>query len=133
MASIQCKKTNNQIQNTTYHQKPTITEACHNKNHTTNTHEHTLSDKVKDMAHSARKLFHHHEPDHTQKPTGNCSCGLKKKKEKRMVKNLEGHERHCMPNMLDRLKNLKTTKNKEQKYSDSSSDSDNETTKNKVA
>ncbi|KAH6804373.1 hypothetical protein C2S51_032620, partial [Perilla frutescens var. frutescens] len=120
MASVQCEKPSK-------------------KNQPTNTNEHSLSDKVKDMAQSARKLFHHqeqHAPDHMQKPTSNCPSGaarggVKTETAKKKKKNTEGHEGHCMPKMLDHVKNLKKKKNKEEKHSDSSSDSDNEITKTK--
>lgn len=158
MASVQCHKPseqiNNQVQSSTYHQKTTTTETRHNKNHNTNTNEHSFTEKVKEMAHSARKMFNHQEheghdpvPNHAQKPTSSCSsgtahCGVKteKKKKKKMVKKTEGYDGHCMPKMLDHVKNMKkkVKKNKEEKHgassndSGSSSESDNETTKKKV-
>lgn len=163
MASAQCQKpsdqTNHQVQATTYQQKTTTTETCHCKNKTTSHNEqHSFTDKVKEMAHSARNMFHHHDNkgsvannghavnNHVQKPTANSSSttgaphgGVRTEKKKTMtVKKTEGGEGHCMPKMLDHMKMNKKKKNKAEKHSGSSSDSgsssesDNETCKNKV-
>lgn len=96
------------------------TNSCHDHG------KHSLSKKVKEMAHSAGKLFHPH--DH--KPTCNKCGGAKKKKKtetnkkkKKVVKNTEGHWSHWMPNMLD---HLKIKKNSEVKNIESGSDSDSD-------
>ncbi|XP_057802616.1 uncharacterized protein LOC131017896 [Salvia miltiorrhiza] len=121
MASAQSQQSSHQIEHSTYHRKIIRDD----KNNSTNTHEHSLGDKVKDMTHSAWKLFDHHGPNDTQ-------VEMKKKKQ---------HERHCISKMIGHVKNLKKKKmkkSKEDRYrgisssdSESSSDNDNDITKKK--
>lgn len=54
--------------------------------------EHSLSDKVKGVAHSARKIFHHHVgQNHADKPVGICGGALKAEKKKNCVSRMINH------------------------------------------
>ncbi|KAI3468626.1 hypothetical protein Pfo_025289 [Paulownia fortunei] len=146
MASVQChkpcEKSCQQAKCSTDHQKTTKTETCHNKNNTTHSHEHSLTDKVKELSH---KVFNHHEHNgcgpNNGHPTSNCSttgtahCGVKTEK-KHKTKKTEGQEGHCMPKMLGHMKKKKehnhgSCSNDSGSSSESESESDNETCKKK--
>ncbi|XP_011101024.1 histidine-rich glycoprotein-like [Sesamum indicum] len=53
-----CEQTNPCAQPTNYYQKTTATYACHDKPKPIH-HEHSLTGIVKELAHSATKIFHH--------------------------------------------------------------------------
>ncbi|XP_011101026.1 uncharacterized protein LOC105179128 [Sesamum indicum] len=55
-----CEQTNPCAQPTNYYQKTTATYACHDKPKPIH-HEHSLTGIVKELAHSATKIFHHND------------------------------------------------------------------------
>ncbi|KAL9177515.1 hypothetical protein ABFS82_01G063900 [Erythranthe guttata] len=133
MASVQFQKPTEQVQPSTNHQKTSTTETCYckNNNSTVNHNEqHSFSDKVKEMAQSARKMFNHQNPATNNSSTGG-GVKTETKKKKVTTKKTEGHDGHCMPKMLDHIKNKKTKKNKDKDEFDSGSSSDSENDKYK--
>ncbi|KAL6549878.1 hypothetical protein OROMI_020366 [Orobanche minor] len=122
MASLQCHKPSAQSNHTTCHEMTTTkvetTCQCQNKHN----HQHSYTDKVKEITH---KIL-----NHTHKPTNHCSTATPHK-----VKKTEGQEGHCMSNMFDHHMKKKKNRKHDSGCSDSgssSSDSEDETCKNKL-
>ncbi|KAL6501751.1 hypothetical protein OROGR_026884 [Orobanche gracilis] len=121
MSSLQCHKPSAQTNHKICHEMTTTkvetTCQCQNKHN----NQHSYTDKVKEITH---KIL-----NHTHKPSNRCSTATPHK-----VKKTEGQEGHCMSNMFDHHMKKKNRKH-DNGCSDSgssSSDSEDETCKNKV-
>ncbi|CAA0812102.1 Unknown protein [Striga hermonthica] len=127
-----CKPCDQQVNHTvTCHEKTTTkVETCHNKH----AHEHSFTDKVKDMTH---KIFDHNKHPHNN----NCSTTGVKTHHHHQVKKTEGQDGHCLPKMFDHNTKKHKKKSRKNKHdggcsdsgsSSSSDESDNEkSSKNK--